>query len=68
MPQITTSGYGSFKQPFETPENREKGPKSGGPIGLNHLRFSYPLRPDTIVLRGIDMTVSLCDHPRTTRG
>lgn len=42
----------------ETPENRDNGPKSGGPIALDSVRFSYPLRPDTTVLKGINMTVS----------
>lgn len=42
----------------ETPENQDKGPKSGGPIVLDHVRFSYPLRPDTQVLRGVDLEVS----------
>ncbi|SPO03153.1 related to ABC transporter [Cephalotrichum gorgonifer] len=41
----------------ETDENRENGPKSGGPIELNSVRFSYPLRPDTTVLKGIDMSI-----------
>ena len=42
----------------ETDENRDNDPKSGGPIGLDTVRFSYPLRPDTTVLKGINMTVS----------
>lgn len=41
----------------ETSENTNQGPKSGGPIVLDHVRFSYPLRPDTQVLRGIDLEV-----------
>ncbi|EFZ04389.1 ABC transporter [Metarhizium robertsii] len=41
----------------ETPENQDKGPKSGGPIVLDHVRFSYPLRPDTQVLRGVDLEI-----------
>ncbi|KAK9440093.1 ATP-binding cassette multidrug transport protein ATRC [Metarhizium brunneum] len=41
----------------ETPENHDKGPKSGGPIVLDHVRFSYPLRPDTQVLRGVDLEI-----------
>ncbi|KAJ4136049.1 hypothetical protein NW768_003657 [Fusarium equiseti] len=41
----------------ETPENRDNGPKSGGPIVLDTVRFSYPLRPHAPVLRGIDLDV-----------
>lgn len=42
----------------ETVDNRENGPDSGGPLEFTDVRFSYPLRPDTQVLRGIDLTVS----------
>ncbi|RYP72290.1 hypothetical protein DL771_004264 [Monosporascus sp. 5C6A] len=41
----------------ETPGNRDKGPSAGGPIELDRVRFSYPLRPDATVLRGVDLTV-----------
>ncbi|KAG6302518.1 hypothetical protein E4U09_002785 [Claviceps aff. purpurea] len=41
----------------ETSENSDKGPKSGGPIELDSVRFSYPLRPDAQVLRGIDLEI-----------
>ncbi|KAL6913402.1 hypothetical protein FSHL1_011078 [Fusarium sambucinum] len=41
----------------ETSENRDKGPRSGGPIVLDNVRFSYPLRPHAPVLRGIDLDV-----------
>ncbi|KAG5962267.1 hypothetical protein E4U57_007211 [Claviceps arundinis] len=41
----------------ETSENADKGPKSGGPIKLDSIRFSYPLRPDAQVLRGIDLEI-----------
>ncbi|KAH7165837.1 P-loop containing nucleoside triphosphate hydrolase protein [Dactylonectria macrodidyma] len=41
----------------ETPENRDKGPKSGGPIALDDVRFSYPLRPHAAVLRGVKLNV-----------
>ena len=41
----------------ETPQNRDKGPKSGGPIQLDNVRFSYPLRPDAIVLKGVDLEI-----------
>lgn len=43
----------------ETPENRDKGPKDGGPIALNEVRFSYPLRPEATVLRGVNLNVSI---------
>ncbi|KAH6691445.1 multidrug resistance protein [Plectosphaerella plurivora] len=39
------------------PENEDKGPGSAGPIELDELRFSYPLRPDAQVLRGVNLTV-----------
>ncbi|KAK4196403.1 putative ATP-binding cassette multidrug transport protein [Triangularia verruculosa] len=42
----------------ETPENRDNKPSSGGPIQLDNVRFSYPLRPDTTVLRGIDLEIT----------
>lgn len=41
----------------ETPENTDKGPKSGGPIALDSVHFSYPLRPEAPVLRGINLEV-----------
>ncbi|KAF4999995.1 hypothetical protein FGRMN_2076 [Fusarium graminum] len=41
----------------ETFENRDNGPKSGGPVVLDDVRFSYPLRPHAPVLRGIDLNV-----------
>ncbi|KAF5021505.1 hypothetical protein F66182_6448 [Fusarium sp. NRRL 66182] len=41
----------------ETPENRGNGPKSGGPVVLDDVRFSYPLRPHAPVLRGINLHV-----------
>ncbi|KAG5939477.1 hypothetical protein E4U59_003067 [Claviceps monticola] len=41
----------------ETSENSDKGPRSGGPIELDSVRFSYPLRPDAQVLRGIDLEI-----------
>ena len=42
----------------ETPENHDAGPKSGGPMALDSVRFAYPLRPDTAVLRGVDLEAS----------
>ncbi|GAB1321098.1 Leptomycin B resistance protein pmd1 [Madurella fahalii] len=41
----------------ETNENRDRGPRSGGPIELDKIRFSYPLRPDAVVLRGVDLEI-----------
>ncbi|KAM6477650.1 P-loop containing nucleoside triphosphate hydrolase protein [Trichoderma sp. SZMC 28011] len=41
----------------ETPENTDKGPKSGGPIALDSVHFSYPLRPEAPVLRGINLEI-----------
>lgn len=41
----------------ESPENKDKGPKSGGPIQLDAVRFSYLLRPETSVLKGVDLEV-----------
>ena len=42
----------------ETSENRDNGPNAGGPVALDNVRFSYPLRPDATILKGISMTVS----------
>ncbi|KAK7723905.1 hypothetical protein SLS64_000236 [Diaporthe eres] len=41
-----------------TPENRTRGPVSGDCIDLNDIRFSYPLRPDIPVLRGVNLKVN----------
>jgi ATP-binding cassette subfamily B (MDR/TAP) protein 1 len=41
----------------ETDENRDHAPKSGGPVVLENVRFSYPSRPDAVVLRGVDLKV-----------
>ncbi|ETS03895.1 ABC transporter [Trichoderma reesei RUT C-30] len=41
----------------ETPENADRGPKSGGPVALDNVRFSYPLRPEAPVLRGINLEI-----------
>ncbi len=43
----------------ETNQNRDRGPSSGGPIELDNVRFSYPLRPEAMVLRGVDLEVRL---------
>lgn len=39
----------------ETPENKDKAPKSGGPVQLSQTSFAYPLRSDALVLKGIDL-------------
>ncbi|KAK4173352.1 putative ATP-binding cassette multidrug transport protein [Triangularia setosa] len=41
----------------ETSENQDRKPSSGGPVELDNVRFSYPLRPDTTVLRGVDLEI-----------
>lgn len=41
----------------QTSENQDKGPGSGGPIDLHKVRFSYPLRPEATVLRGVDLEI-----------
>lgn len=41
----------------ETPENCTIGPDNFSSIALEKLQFSYPLRPDARVLRGIDLEV-----------
>lgn len=43
----------------ESPSNKDNGPKSGGPLALDSVRFSYPLRPEAAVLKGVDLEVSL---------
>ncbi|KAI6781629.1 Leptomycin B resistance protein-like protein [Emericellopsis cladophorae] len=41
----------------ETPENKDHAPEAGAPVSVDHLRFSYPLRPDAQVLRGVDLEI-----------
>ncbi|KAF3002317.1 hypothetical protein E8E14_004790 [Neopestalotiopsis sp. 37M] len=42
----------------DTPENADRGPADGaGQIELDKIHFSYPLRPDTRVLRGVDLDI-----------
>ncbi|KAK1599509.1 ABC transporter [Colletotrichum navitas] len=41
----------------ETPQNRDAAPKAGTRLGFEQLRFSYPLRPEAHVLRGIDIEI-----------
>lgn len=43
----------------ETPENKDKGPESRGPIAVDSVHFSYPLRPEAPVLRGINLEVCI---------
>ncbi|KAL4921315.1 P-loop containing nucleoside triphosphate hydrolase protein [Aspergillus aurantiobrunneus] len=42
----------------KTPENQDKDPGSGSPIALENVRFSYPLRPDAAVLKGVNMKIT----------
>ncbi|KAI4595437.1 hypothetical protein KJ359_006782 [Pestalotiopsis sp. 9143b] len=42
----------------DTPENADHGPADGaGRIELDGVQFSYPLRPETRVLRGVDLDI-----------
>ncbi|KAM7215408.1 Leptomycin B resistance protein-like protein [Rhypophila decipiens] len=41
----------------ENPENKDRAPKAGEAVHLDHIRFSYPLRPDTAVLKGVDLEI-----------
>ncbi|KXH25074.1 hypothetical protein CSIM01_12990 [Colletotrichum simmondsii] len=42
----------------ETVDNGDKGPGSGGgTVDFSGVRFSYPMRPDVSVLRGIDLKI-----------
>ncbi|KAL4881827.1 P-loop containing nucleoside triphosphate hydrolase protein [Aspergillus karnatakaensis] len=42
----------------ETDENRDKGPEDGcTSYGFNDVHFSYPLAPDTRVLKGISLSI-----------
>ncbi|GAP87976.1 putative ABC transporter [Rosellinia necatrix] len=41
----------------ETPSNHEIGPQGFQSINLDHLQFSYPMRPNTTVLKGIDLEI-----------
>lgn len=42
----------------ETSENHNKGPKEIQALDVDKVRFSYPMRPDSLVLRGINLKVS----------
>ena len=41
----------------ETPENREVGPSGYKHMDLDRLQFSYPMRPNTRVMRGVNLKV-----------
>ncbi|KAJ5340056.1 ABC transporter integral membrane type 1 [Penicillium brevicompactum] len=41
----------------ETDENRECGPKNFKSLELENLQFSYPMRPNARVIRGIDLHI-----------
>ena len=43
----------------ETDQNRQIGPDSLGSLALEKVEFSYPMRPEARILRGIDLHVSL---------
>ncbi|KAI9370033.1 P-loop containing nucleoside triphosphate hydrolase protein [Aspergillus egyptiacus] len=42
----------------ETPDNRDNRPESGSSIALDSVRFSYPLRPEAAVLKGVDLKIT----------
>jgi ATP-binding cassette subfamily B (MDR/TAP) protein 1 len=42
----------------ETDDNRGNGPGPGDTVDVRHVRFSYPLRPDISILKGININVS----------
>ncbi|KAF4962808.1 hypothetical protein FSARC_9130 [Fusarium sarcochroum] len=41
----------------ETDENRVNGPGSGDAVNIRDVRFSYPLRPETSILKGISLNI-----------
>lgn len=42
----------------ETRENKDLGPSAGAhSVAMRDLRFTYPLRPDAQVLRGVSLEV-----------
>ncbi|KAJ4244212.1 hypothetical protein NW762_014594 [Fusarium torreyae] len=41
----------------ETEENHAKGPDSGDAVSIRDVRFSYPLRPGTSILKGINLNI-----------
>jgi ATP-binding cassette subfamily B (MDR/TAP) protein 1 len=46
----------------ETDENSGNGPGSGNTMNIHDVRFSYPLRPCTSILKGISLHVSIICH------
>lgn len=42
----------------ESDNNRDNGPDGFQSLDVGQFHFSYPLRPDTRILRGIDLKVS----------
>lgn len=51
----------------ETTENKDNSPGSGGSVNLDKVRFSYPLRPNNPVLRGINLTVCFVTSTKSTQ-
>jgi ATP-binding cassette subfamily B (MDR/TAP) protein 1 len=41
----------------KTPENQDIGPKSIGPIELKEVHFSYPMRSEISILKGVNLKV-----------
>lgn len=48
----------------ETDENKDNGPGAAGPVTMEDVRFSYPLRPETSVLKGVNLEVT-CNRDGT---
>ncbi|KAL4883180.1 P-loop containing nucleoside triphosphate hydrolase protein [Aspergillus karnatakaensis] len=42
----------------ETPDNRDNGPGPASSITLDNARFSYPLRPEAAVLKGVNLEIN----------
>jgi ATP-binding cassette subfamily B (MDR/TAP) protein 1 len=51
----------------ETEQNSDISPTGFNSIDMDHVQFSYPMRPRTRILRGIDLKVSIefqaCNFP-----
>ncbi|EJP62955.1 ABC transporter [Beauveria bassiana ARSEF 2860] len=41
----------------ETKENKDNGPGAARPVAFDNVRFSYPLRPETSVLKGVNLEI-----------
>lgn len=50
----------------ETDDNRDNGPNGFRSLDMDKVHFSYPMRPDAPVLRGINLQVS--NNPLPTEG